>query len=90
MSDRTLTYDDLGRLLVQLGFVRGQTSSNHQVLKHDPSDTVVLLPPSQPSAAVDAIHFLTVRKTVVDRGAVDADVYDRALENMKSGVLSRA
>jgi len=84
MSDRTLTYDDLGRLLVQLGFVRGQTSSNH------PSDTVVLLPPSQPSAAVDAIHFLTVRKTVVDRGAVDADVYDEALENMKSAVLSRA
>jgi len=27
---------------------------------------------------------------VVDRGAVDEDVYDRALENMKSAVLSRA
>lgn len=90
MMDRKLTYDDFGNMLVRLGFVRGHTTGEHQVLEHEPSDTIVLLPPRYLDMAVDAIHFIAVRRTVVERGAVDADVYDKALEDMKSAVLSEA
>ena len=90
MMDRKLTCDDFGNTRGRLGFARGYTAGDHQVLKHDPSDTIILLPPRYLGMAVDAIHFIAVRRMAAERGAVDETVYDKALEDMKFAVLSEA
>jgi len=90
MKGKILTYDGLNRLLTGFGFVRGRTPDNYQVFVHEPSDTIILLPAAQPDDVVDALHRAAVRKMVIERGAVDEDVYDEALESLESSMLSRA
>ena len=91
MKGKILTYDGLNRLLTGFGFVRGHTPQNYQVFTHEPSDTIILLPAAQPDDIVDALHRAAVRRMVIERGGVDEDVYDEALDGvLKSTVLSGA
>lgn len=90
MTSKTLTYGDLDRLLLRMGFVHGHTTGNHKVYEHKLSDTIILLPPTQPNEIVDAMHLAGVRATIINRGVADEDVYDEALESLESTVLSRA
>jgi len=88
MRSKEITYGEFDRLLVGLGFVRGHTTGSHKVYEHKPSDTLILLPPTQPDEIVDALHRATVRRSIVERGAAEEDVYDKALEDLEFGVLA--
>ncbi len=89
MMSKKITYDDLERLLLGIGFVRGQTEGNHKVYQHKPSDTLILLPPTQPKEIVDALHLAGVRRMVVNGGVIDDDdSFNRLLEDIESEALA--
>lgn len=90
MTSKKVTYDSLEQLLLHIGFIRGYTAGSHKVYEHTPSDTIILLPPSRPDEVVDAIHLLAVRKTVVERGVLDGDEFDRLLGSAETAALSKA
>jgi predicted RNA binding protein YcfA (HicA-like mRNA interferase family) len=72
-----MSYGALERILLQLGFERVATKGPQVVYRHPESDSLVMLPPGEPTDMLDEIHTVTVRRFLVERGLVeDADAFD--------------
>lgn len=75
----TVTYGELERAFLSMGFVAEDTTGEHKVFRHQPTDTLVLLPPGPAQTPLEAIRLLPTRKIVGERGVVEGDAFDRLL-----------
>ncbi|HEX5506155.1 MAG TPA: hypothetical protein VFW96_26285 [Thermomicrobiales bacterium] len=76
---KTITFADLERVLLTVGFAQVPTAGRHKVFRHGETDTVVLLPLVPAETALDDTHLVAVRKMVDERGVIAADVFDSML-----------
>ncbi len=79
MTHKTLTQADLERALTAVGFVAGQTRGQHKVYRHQPTDTVVVLPLNLTGTPLNPLHLVAVRRTLLERGVIDGEAFDRLL-----------
>ena len=76
---RSVTFQDLERVLADVGFRPVPTAGHHKVFRHEETDTVVLLPLAPAESDVDGIHLAAVRRTVDERGVLDGDAFESLL-----------
>jgi hypothetical protein len=76
---KTVTYADLERFLVQLGFVAEQAQHTYQLFTYASPEVLIVLPVRRADELVDAAHLLAVRKQVVENGLLDERAFDRRL-----------
>ncbi len=74
---KSLTFATLDRLLADLGFVITTIPNSHTLYEHAESGSVIMLRLHRPSDPVDARTLGIVRKTVVDFGVAEPDVFER-------------
>jgi predicted RNA binding protein YcfA (HicA-like mRNA interferase family) len=74
---KSITFAKLDRLLVNLGFVVTTIPNSHTLYEHVESGAVILLRLHRPSDPVDARTLGIVRKTVVDFGVAEPDVFEQ-------------
>jgi predicted RNA binding protein YcfA (HicA-like mRNA interferase family) len=82
MSHRTPTIAELRLLLVKLGFQAVPTAGNHQVYRHDPTDTVIFLPSQEADLIPSATHTAAVRRALDEHGVSTTAHTDRILAQL--------
>lgn len=76
---KAITFADLERVLLAVGFVQIPTTGHHKVFRHGETDTIVLLPLVPADTALDDTHLVAVRKLVDERGVIASDAFDGLL-----------
>jgi hypothetical protein len=73
----SVTFGKLDRFLTDLGFVVTTIPNSHTAYEHAESGAILMLRLHRPSDPVDARTLGIVRKTVVDFGVAQPDVFER-------------
>ena len=89
MKRRPVTFVDLDRLLVGLGFEARRPAHTHVVYTLPKSDVVVLLPPWSPGDNATPFHVASVRGTLIDFGLLDDDDFEQWLCAVRFGTECR-
>ncbi|NER37950.1 MAG: type II toxin-antitoxin system HicA family toxin [Oscillatoria sp. SIO1A7] len=74
---REISFARLEELLTKVGFQTLPTAGKHQVFKEPVSEAMVVLPAYPKQAQVRPIHLVAVRRTLVENGLIDEDVFDK-------------
>lgn len=77
-----MTFADLERLLLKLGFIACQTVGNHQVFQHPASNTLIVLPRYEPQEFLRPVHLVSVRKILTENGLMTIAAFDGFLEKV--------
>ena len=77
-----ISFASLEELLTQVGFKTLPTAGKHQVFKEPVSKAMVVLPAYPKQAQVRPIHLVAVRRTLVENGLIDEDVFDRFINKL--------
>jgi hypothetical protein len=86
----SITFATLDRVLADLGFVVTTIPNSHTLYEHAESGAVIMLRLHRPSDPVDPGTLLVVRKTVVDRGVVEPEVFEQLLQKTSASRSSSA
>ena len=73
----SITFAKLDRFLTDLGFVVTTIPDSHTAYEHADSGAILMLRLHRPRDLVDARTLGMVRKTVVDFGVAEPDVFER-------------
>ncbi|NEP62731.1 MAG: addiction module toxin, HicA family [Symploca sp. SIO2G7] len=73
---RTITFAELEKLLLKLGFTALPTTGNHQVFKHQGSGALVVLPDYLKQAWVDTTHLVAVRRILLEYELLKEESFD--------------
>jgi hypothetical protein len=73
-----LTYGQLSRALIALGFSQN-SSPHHTVFRNQDHDAIIVLPKLSPMARVRANHLITASETVVRKGIADQETFRNVL-----------
>ena len=78
---KPITFAEFSRVLTELGFTRGRADVNGPkvVFRHEPTDTVVILPPLRANQRVPDHHVVTARVVLPDRGVTSLRHLDELL-----------
>lgn len=76
----SITYATLDRVLTDLGFVVTTVPNSHTLYEHAESGALIMLRLHRPNDPVDPGTLLVVRKTVVDRGVIEPEAFERLLQ----------
>lgn len=82
MKPEAITFADLEKLLLRLGFVACETAGTQKVFRHLVSDTVLVFPAYQPQDLVRPIHLVGVRKMLVEKDLISQAAFEGALEKV--------
>ncbi len=82
IKPENITFADLEKLLLKLGFISCKTSVPQKFFQHQPSDTLIVLPPYQPQDILRPIHVLAVQTQLVERGLISQAAFEGALEKI--------
>ncbi|NET62430.1 MAG: type II toxin-antitoxin system HicA family toxin [Symploca sp. SIO2E6] len=63
---KSITFAELEKWLLKLGFAVLPTTGNHQVFKHQGSGELVVLPDYPQQAWVDTTHLVAVRRILLE------------------------
>ncbi|WP_446880057.1 type II toxin-antitoxin system HicA family toxin [Phormidesmis sp. 146-33] len=77
-----VTFADLEKLLLRLGFICRQTVGTHQVFQHAASSTLIVLPGYKPQELLRPVHLVSVRKILAENGLITSAAFDGFLEKV--------
>lgn len=77
--NRQITFNELRQLLTRLDFSE-VTQRTHVRFEHDASGAVVILRPYRSTEIVTPIHLAVVRRTLVEKGLIEAESFERFLQ----------
>ena len=75
----SITFGQLHKALLQLGFRKSTSPKDVVIYRHGPSETVLYFPPHQATDPVPAASIVGTRKVLVDRGVVEARQLEQLL-----------
>jgi hypothetical protein len=78
MRNAPMTFRRVSNLLRTLGFEK-QVGEGFILFRHAPQDAVIVLPVYEPTAVVRPAHRLGIEKTVVGKGVVTEEQWQRHL-----------
>jgi hypothetical protein len=84
MKSDPITFDDLSKLLVRLGFDIRAVSGPQKVFQHLESDTLIILPHYEPQDPIHAIHLASTRKLLIEKDLITQAAFDGYLEKTLS------
>ena len=76
---RQITFAQLERALINAGFAVSPSTGSHEVFKHPPTKTTVVLPAHEPDGEVKQAKLAAVMRLVAESGIVDRDFFDALL-----------
>ncbi len=82
MSRPPITFADLRRLLLGLGFTHVTVPKSHEAFLHADSGTEFFLPLYRPNQRVAPRHLVPVRAMLDAKGVLDADEFDHLIANV--------
>ena len=77
-----VTFGDLERLLTQSGFVRSPSTGSQKLFRHQSFDAIIVLPGAPATDAATHAHLAAVRRTLSESGVIDAESFDKLLEQI--------
>ena len=83
-----VTYAQLERFLLSLGFKRSRAEGSHVYFEHKASGAGMVVKDYDPTEAVHSTKLVAVRGTLHNAGLVDRDEFEERLE--QSGLSARA
>ncbi len=82
MKPENITFAGIEKLLFRLGFISCETKGTQKVYRHEPSDTLIMLPPYQPQDRLRPIHVAAVQIQLVQRSLISKAAFEGALEKV--------
>lgn len=82
MKSENITFADLEKLLLKLGFTAPKTSLPQKIFQHESSDTLIVLPPYRSQDILRPIHLLSTKKLLVERDLISQAAFEGALEKV--------
>ncbi len=79
---KEVTFRDLERVLLTVGFVITHGPGPHKLYTHPSFDAKIVLPPHQAKETVRLANLVAVRRTLSENGVLDPDSFDRLLEEV--------
>ena len=83
MKRSDVTYKEFDQVLVELGFERFRTKDGFRLYRHDPTETVVLLPGEPDDEYVPVYHVRGNAFILDGRGVVERDEFERMIAERK-------
>jgi predicted RNA binding protein YcfA (HicA-like mRNA interferase family) len=84
--NKQVTFQQVERFLLDLGFVPVPTSGDHKVFDHQTSGARVVLPPRGPEDVVEPGRIAAIRNVLVGKGVLDGaapeELFDALLEKV--------
>jgi hypothetical protein len=80
MSNKNITYGQLQKLLVRLGYVDGAPSARRVVFRHPGSELPVILPRMRTKEVLKPIDLLSVQNALANGGIVPKEQFDSLFE----------
>ncbi len=84
MKSNPITFDDLSRLLIRLGFDLRAVSGTQKVFQHLTSDTLIVLPHYELQDPIHARHLASTRKLLIEKDLITQAAFDGYLEKTPS------
>jgi hypothetical protein len=82
MKSDPITFDDLSKLLIRLGFALRDVSGNQKVFQHLESDSLIVLPHYEPQETLRAMHLVSTRKLLIEKDLITQAAFDGYLEKL--------
>ncbi len=79
MSDRRITFAQLRRLLLEIGFTETVAPKSHVFFAHQPSGAEFALPVYRANRIVLPHHLAMIRTTLDATGLMEGDEFDEVL-----------
>lgn len=73
---KQITFAELEKILLELGFIPSPAQGTHQVFKHLNSGTLVILPGYNKQDIVNPAHLVSTRRVLAENGLMNGDVFD--------------
>ena len=80
MHNKKVPFRHLRQFLLDLGFSESRLPTSGFVFAHEPSDTLLFYRPYEPDETVNPGDVMTTRRFLDERGLLDADEFEEALE----------
>jgi predicted RNA binding protein YcfA (HicA-like mRNA interferase family) len=80
---KQITFADLEKLLLDLGFVSNPVSGTQQVFVYPDLDILVILPGYNKKDMVHPAHLVSTRKILSENGLMDTDVFNELCSSSK-------
>ncbi len=83
---KKVTFQQLEKFLLDIGFVSTPTTGNHKVFEHEASGAIILLPLTTPDEPVEPGRLASIRNVIVGKGVLDGaapdELFDALLEKV--------
>lgn len=79
MPESRIRFSQLRQLLLDLEFTEIVVPESHLAFRHEPSDTVIMLPIYEGNEPVAPRHYVPVRTLLDAKGLLDGAEFDRLL-----------
>jgi predicted RNA binding protein YcfA (HicA-like mRNA interferase family) len=83
---KQLTFKQLERFLLDIGFISVPTAGEHKVFEHEASGAIILLPLTNPDDTVEPVRLASIRNLIVGKGVLDGaapeELFDSLLERV--------
>ncbi|MEM9541891.1 MAG: type II toxin-antitoxin system HicA family toxin [Cyanobacteria bacterium P01_E01_bin.42] len=77
-----LTYSELQKFLLELGFKNLPAKSNHIILWHSGSGALIILPNYELQAIVRPVHRILIRRILIEYGLIEDKSANRLVEKI--------
>ena len=84
-----ITYADLARALIQIGFTQECPTTTYQVFRYPAPEILIVLPARDGGETVDVAHLLAVRRHVLENGLLDESAFDALLAGDEPNAASQ-
>ena len=76
---KPITFSQLSKALCELGFRSSRVHGSHHLFRHEPTDTVILLPLLKQHEAVAPQDVISARLVIAGRGVASASHFNELL-----------
>jgi predicted RNA binding protein YcfA (HicA-like mRNA interferase family) len=80
---KQITFAELEKLLLELGFVPNPAQGTQQVFVYPDLDVLVVFPGYNKKDTVHPAHLVSTRKILSENGLMDADVFNEICSSSK-------
>jgi predicted RNA binding protein YcfA (HicA-like mRNA interferase family) len=80
---KQITFAELEKLLLELGFIPSPAQGTHQVFKHLNSGTLVILPGYNKQDIVNPAHLVSTRRVLVENSLMNEEAFDALCNDSK-------
>lgn len=84
-----ITYGELIKRLVDLGFVEKRLKGSHTILFNEEYNSTIVLPSYRKSKIAELYLILSIKKNIIGKGILNQEEFQNFIENMKQQPTKR-